>query len=1189
MATYYFSTSIGDDSRTPTQAQSQSTPWQTTTKFNSFFASSNPGDSFLFKRGEVFPGAITISRSGLSGQLITIGAWGSGNKPIITGFTTINNANWTSTTFSGVYKVSVGALSSCNMVVMDGNSQVMGKLPRGNTGYYNVSSASGADPNWTITGNTSFTGNLNYSTSAPPSIIAAGGIQAGEVVYRPHHWVLWRGRVTAQSSSSISFSSFASTLGGGSPSPTVEGANFGFFLQNHPSLCTQLGDWSYDSAAHVLYMYFGAGGPGTHVIEVATTTDLITAGTRSFIKFDSVTFRGAENSIANLVNSPNITFNACDIFGSGLYGIFGNGSSTALTLTNNNISYVASIGVRAASSATGWTVTGNTFDHIAAVSGQGSSGEGTYIALEDVKTGSTVQNNTFTNIGYHGLTFQGQNNSIKNNYFDTYCMCKDDGGGIYTGGQNVTGSVVDGNICLNGVGCTNGTPHSSDPRAHGIYCDDGANNCEIKNNTCAYNGNAGINLHSSFSINMHDNTCFDNHISSIKYYNGSPSTNLMGTISFNANIMFAKTTSELCLVSSGGSTNESTWFTTADSNYWTRPLSEGSVFSTLGGSKTLAQWKTYIGKETNSATAPISLTDVNKIRFEYNNTSSPKTVSLPGTYIDVRNNTYPGSITLQPWTSAVLLQTSSSTTTTTTSAGTTTTTTAAPTTTTTTTAGTTTTTTTLALTDLPFPTVSGNFIESPAHTWGTGYGYGMTSQYIAADGFIQADYNGAGQQISILAFDTVNNLEDFSTFDYAVYAESGGQYMTIAQGVFTLSGTAVVVGDKYRLSRTGSTITAQVSRDSGQSWIDIRTFPVTYSGDLYAKASIPTTSKTLVNPKGYQMLTATTSTTTTTTAAPTTTTTTSSTTTTTAAPTTTTTTTAGSTTTSTTAAPTTTTSSTTTTTTVALTPITYSVVSGVFVESPSGRWGSGYGFALADQYLPANGWIQADFTLAENTTAVIGLDVSNTLEDFANIGYALYVADGSDIYTTIENNVYTNTGVTALVGDQYRLSRTGSTIKAEYSRDSGQTWTTLRTFPVVNGGSLYIKASIPTTSRYVLNPKGYQIANVPATTTTTTVAGSTTTTTTVASTTTTTTLKTLRLSVVSKKNCSCRGGSDGSVRVAASGGVSPYLYKINTGAYGTSNTFSGLTPGKYTITAKDSVGSIATITVKIYNGFFPCR
>lgn len=61
------------------------------------------------------------------------------------------------------------------------------------------------------------------------------------------------------------------------------------------------------------------------------------------------------------------------------------------------------------------------------------------------------------------------------------------------------------------------------------------------------------------------------------------------------------------------------------------------------------------------------------------------------------------------------------------------------------------------------------------------------------------------------------------------------------------------------------------------------------------------------------------------------------------------------------------------------------------------------------------------------------------------------------------------------------------------------------------------------------------------------------------------------------------GGST-SITVSASGGSSPYNYNINNGSYQTSNVFSGVLAGTYTVNTKDSKGCIIgkSITVASY-------
>ena len=70
-------------------------------------------------------------------------------------------------------------------------------------------------------------------------------------------------------------------------------------------------------------------------------------------------------------------------------------------------------------------------------------------------------------------------------------------------------------------------------------------------------------------------------------------------------------------------------------------------------------------------------------------------------------------------------------------------------------------------------------------------------------------------------------------------------------------------------------------------------------------------------------------------------------------------------------------------------------------------------------------------------------------------------------------------------------------------------------------------------------------------------------------------------SVSSQTNVTNEGGADGEVVIGATGGVAPYQYKIGAGAYGGSNTFSGLSVGSYVVTVKDDNGVEESVNVTI--------
>ena len=235
-ATNYYFSNAGSDQNSGT---SKLSPYKTIAKLNSLVLLA--GDSVFFRGGDIFNGAVRIVRPASSHRPIYFGSYNTAaGKPIITGLSTVSS--WTSIG-KGLFTTNIGSLSSCNMVILDNHFQAMGKLPRGNSGYFNVSKVNTG--NNTITSSTTTKNNPNQFSSAPNAV-------GGEICWRAFHWVLWRGTITGQTSNTITYKPFPSTSGGGTEHPQP---GYGFFLQNSPSVCTQPGDWAYN--AGTLTMFFG--------------------------------------------------------------------------------------------------------------------------------------------------------------------------------------------------------------------------------------------------------------------------------------------------------------------------------------------------------------------------------------------------------------------------------------------------------------------------------------------------------------------------------------------------------------------------------------------------------------------------------------------------------------------------------------------------------------------------------------------------------------------------------------------------------------------------------------------------------------------------------------------------------------------------------------------------------------------
>lgn len=87
--TYYVSSSTGNDGNNGTTV---STAWQTIARVNA--QTFQPGDSILFKRGDVWNESLTPPSSGSSGSPITFDAYGTGAAPNLTGYYAVPSSAW---------------------------------------------------------------------------------------------------------------------------------------------------------------------------------------------------------------------------------------------------------------------------------------------------------------------------------------------------------------------------------------------------------------------------------------------------------------------------------------------------------------------------------------------------------------------------------------------------------------------------------------------------------------------------------------------------------------------------------------------------------------------------------------------------------------------------------------------------------------------------------------------------------------------------------------------------------------------------------------------------------------------------------------------------------------------------------------------------------------------------------------
>ena len=159
-----------------------------------------------------------------------MGAYGTGEKPVITGFTEIKSWN---NEGAGIYSASLNAEGLTNMVIIDGRQFAMGRWP---DNAYNIFESASSN---TSISDTELSSEINWS--------------GAEVVIRKNDWSLDRCQITTHAGQTLSYTSLGTTQ-----DAVVK---HGYFIQNDRRTLTSFGEWYHDKANNKIYFFFGATDP----------------------------------------------------------------------------------------------------------------------------------------------------------------------------------------------------------------------------------------------------------------------------------------------------------------------------------------------------------------------------------------------------------------------------------------------------------------------------------------------------------------------------------------------------------------------------------------------------------------------------------------------------------------------------------------------------------------------------------------------------------------------------------------------------------------------------------------------------------------------------------------------------------------------------------------------------------------
>lgn len=600
-ATNYYVSNTGSD---VANGISTATAWQTIAKVN---VTATSGDSVFLKRGDTWNEQLRPSSSN-----IYFGAYGSGNKPLITGLQTVSLTN-VGNIWSGI---AANSVKNLNTVLVNGQIRAKGRYP--NTGYLTVNSYTGDSI-------------INTSLTGTPSYVGK------EIVVRCASWVIDVTKVITQTTGILKVS----------PKLTYAGlGGNGYFFQNDSTFLDVQGEWSFDSATKKLCVYSTI----NPIVQISTIDTLVWLRQKNYITFDNISFQGANKAGFQLDTARHITIQNCSINYSGTLGISG-GKSEYVSILNDSIQnslsgavYLLSVDPRnlMIDTCNYATITGNYIKNTSTLAGMGMSSDGRYIAVYVIGYKPVITYNRIDSSGYIGVIFNGDTSVVKNNFISNFDLIKDDGGGIYTVGNYVpdgytNGSQIVSNIIMNGIGAPVGSNWTT--AAPGVYLDVASKNIIMDSNSI-YNCTS-----SAISLGVDSNKVRFNNI-----YNG---TGVGLDYNGNANkiynnAFYASSVSNANVYRRGGNSD-------IDSNYYSRPLNEYNNFQNITPFYNLLGWQYVIGLDTHSLGTPSFVTS-DAALFVYNPTSSDSTIILSGTYISMRRVRYVISIVLHPFTSEILFK-----------------------------------------------------------------------------------------------------------------------------------------------------------------------------------------------------------------------------------------------------------------------------------------------------------------------------------------------------------------------------------------------------------------------------------------------------------------------------------------------------------------------------------------------------
>jgi hypothetical protein len=457
---YYVSNAGNDawDGKAAAYAGGNSGPWRTLKKVNEQMEKLHE-QTILFHRGDQFEGVLEIK-----GNNISFGAYGPGERPILSGARLISGKWSPIARQKNVYQIQLASIvADVTLLLCDNKSLPLGRTPNGdlttNDAFFSFSTRT-------------------FTTLTDPELSGAEDLAGSELVIRSNVWKYFNYPVTKVEGNVVNFlNDQKPTLKKGDEN--LEEA--GYFFQKHINTLDVDGEWYFDKDKHVLFL-FSLSSPNGKTIQYSVDPVVVNIDNARAVSFQGMKIAMAGSLGIKIANSDNVDVRDCEITLCGKEGI--NVERSTARIEGNDINECFSAGIRTNGEGR-VVVTRNNLSNIGLVAGRGSGYNGIYLTGGN----SEASYNRLTNIGYLGIQHLSGRNLIRRNVIDRYNLVVFDGGAIYTHDDQL-GSVVEENIVINGmpnhVGLGDSIISMEIAFSTGIQCDRGTENLIVRNNTITF-------------------------------------------------------------------------------------------------------------------------------------------------------------------------------------------------------------------------------------------------------------------------------------------------------------------------------------------------------------------------------------------------------------------------------------------------------------------------------------------------------------------------------------------------------------------------------------------------------------------------------------------------------------------------------------------------------------------------------